>query len=197
MPYYELIWKRINIGPDPSTVLSSGCAFEINFSPQTPPNVKLWSEIGQTSFTQDSYLKIFDPISLTEISSLHLPNEYPAQSISVADDYAYIYWAVRYVNSSSDGWISIDISNPANPILREDVHKPQYLQATAADGRYAYFAAGIHGLRIFDISNPKYPVEVDAFGADNVATDVAVADGYIYLANGSGGLYILRYPGAE
>lgn len=59
------------------------------------------------------------------------------------------------------------------------------------------FAAGSQGLWIFDTSNPNNPVEVDAFGADNVAMDVAAADGYIYLATGSEGLDILRYPGVK
>jgi hypothetical protein len=160
-----------------------------------PPVSNFQFAPGQSSFTQDSYLKIFDPISLAEISSLHLPNEYPAQSIIVTNDYAYIHWAVGYVNSSADGWISIDVSNPTTPILREDVSKPQYLQATAVAGHYAYFAAGMYGLRIYDMADPQNPIEVDAYGADHEVTGVAVANDYIYLASGAGGLSILHYPG--
>jgi hypothetical protein len=184
--------KEVNILKEAVTdfALANGYLYllppnHFNFTGGTPP------------FTSKSYLKILDPISLTEITSLRLPEEYPAEKIIIAGEFAYVYWYTNLTTLSFDGWLAIDISNPTAPTLREDVYKPQYLQATTIDSHYAYFAAGIHGLRIFDITDPKNLIEVDAYGADNAAINVAVADGYIYLANGSGGLHILQYPGAE
>ncbi len=68
-----------------------------------------------------------------------------------------------------------------------------HLQDVASSGHYVYVVDGKAGLRILDISDPVNPTEADSFGAPGLALDVAVLDGYIYLANGSGGLYILRY----
>ena len=63
------------------------------------------------------------------------------------------------------------------------------------DGDYAYLADGKAGLRILNIADPLNFSEVDAFGAGipRFALDVAVSNGLIYLANGDGGLSILRY----
>jgi hypothetical protein len=75
--------------------------------------------------------------------------------------------------------------------------RPTQVQSIVKDGNYAYIADGRAGLRILDISDFNSPFEVDAFGAENMAMDVAVSDGYIFLAHGNGGLKILRYNNPE
>ena len=42
------------------------------------------------------------------------------------------------------------------------------------------------------VRNPAAMIEIDYYPMPGWATDIAVADGYVYVADGSGGLYVLR-----
>lgn len=159
----------------------------------TPNNFRLTGN-SDLPYTSESYLKILDPISLAELSSYRLPEQNPAVSLTVAGQYAYIYWYASLVNVHRAGWLGLDVSDPAAPAPVEGGYQPVEAQAAAVAGPHAYLADGKAGLRVLDLSNPSNPVEVDAFGADGLAMDVAVAGDYIYLANGPRGLNILRYP---
>ncbi len=143
-------------------------------------------------YTHDSHLEIFDPMSLSKIAAYPLPH--PAVKIVVVGNYAYIYWYLNLTTVHSDRWLAVDVSDPMAPLISEETYLPIQAETATVNGQYAYLADGKAGLRILDISDAANPTEVDAFGANHIAMDVAVSDGTIYLANGSGGLQILRYP---
>ena len=46
---------------------------------------------------------------------------------------------------------------------------------------------------MIDVSNPRAPVELGAYDTPGEAVGVAVVEGYAYIADGAGGLVILRY----
>ncbi len=51
---------------------------------------------------------------------------------------------------------------------------------------------GADGLRIIDVRNPASPVETGFFDTDDNALGVYVFGSYAYVADGFGGLYIIR-----
>ena len=63
----------------------------------------------------------------------------------------------------------------------------------AVAGNYAYVAHEYYsGLRIIDVSNPAAPTEAGFYDTPGLAWSVAVAGDYAYVADGDGGLIILR-----
>jgi len=89
----------------------------------------------------------------------------------------------------------VDISKPAmgsGVVGSYQWYSPQpFIDVAAADG-YVYVAAGAGGLRVFDVSNPAAPVEVASYDTPGSAERVVVAGDSIYIADGPGGLAILR-----
>ncbi len=51
------------------------------------------------------------------------------------------------------------------------------------------------GLRVVNVSDPAAPREVGSYATPGSASDLAVAGDYVYLAEGDGGLLILRLAG--
>lgn len=159
----------------------------------SPSNIQIGQ--GEIGFTHDSHLDILDSTSLSLIGVYRLPAESPTLGeVLIAGDRAYISWGVPCLpDCTTKSWLAVDISNPTMPLLADGTYyKSVHLQNVASTEQYVYVADGKAGLRILDISDPAKPTEVDSFGAPGLALDVAVLDGYIYLGNGSGGLYILR-----
>lgn len=162
-----------------------------------PPNGFAWAEGGYTSHSR---LDILDPVSMQMSGSYYLSDRHPSQDLAVIGDLVYISWSVPdFGHMAIDDWVAMDISNPNAPIGIEPSYRPVSYSVNelrvAAEGRYACVLDGRAGMRVLDISDGTGPVEVDSFGVPGEMYDVAAANGYIYLANGSGGLYILRYTG--
>jgi hypothetical protein len=71
---------------------------------------------------------------------------------------------------------------------------PPWLNITPSeiyfDGDYAYIAAGLNGLHIFDISNPVNPVWITMIDTPGWARDIYVKEDYAFVADSSGLLII-------
>ena len=76
------------------------------------------------------------------------------KGIFIQNNYAYI--------AAEKMFSILDISNPYEPKEAGYADIPVYGMAEDifVSGQYAYVAASLAGLRIFDISNPQLPVEV-------------------------------------
>ncbi len=120
-------------------------------------------------------------------------------------------WAVAlqdglaYIADENCGLRVIDVHDPLQPleIGSYDVPGPyDFFHGVAVDGSYAYVAEGQElgtGLRIVDVAEPASPTEVafvpltlprDGALSPRVE-DVAVRDGYAYLAAGTAGLRVV------
>ncbi len=90
-------------------------------------------------------------------------------------------------------FVAITISEgvPDNPV---DV-TPPWLNFSpldvCIDGDYAYIAGGMHGLHIFDISDPASPIWVNRIVTPGSAYGVAISGGFAYVADEDGGLQII------
>ncbi|MGC9777862.1 MAG: fibronectin type III domain-containing protein [Candidatus Heimdallarchaeota archaeon] len=103
---------------------------------------------------------------------------------------------IAYVAGGSDGLYTLDVSNPNNPILLDQIVEgvDPYYRKLDVRGNYAYVADyGLPsgGLRIYDVSDPTN-IQL----TDNIlltyATDVVVSGDMAYVADGSYGIYIFN-----
>ncbi len=154
-----------------------------------------WDYSSGRGVSSNSQLEVLDPISLTMINSYQVSEITPASDLFLLDHYAYI----RYLfpcggicDGIYDRWTIVNSTQSMTQSIAT-TFRPIQVQSIIKDGNYVYIADGRAGLRILDNSDFNAPCEVDAFGAGNMAMDVAISDGYIFLAHGDGGLKILRY----
>jgi len=93
------------------------------------------------------------------------------------------------------GLATFDLSDPAAPALLgrfEHLDDPCICLALEVEGNLAYIASGIHGLRIYDFSDPLQPVLTGACDTPGEAVDLQIAGDLAYIADGySGGLQII------
>jgi hypothetical protein len=119
-------------------------------------------------------------------------------SVAVAGHYAY-------VAAGAAGLRMIDVSNPTDPVEVASFSMGDEAFGVAATGDFAYVAAGEAGLRVLRIGNPlggaespaplqllRSLTEVAYWDTPGLATDVAVADGYVYLTDAGWGLLVFR-----
>jgi len=110
-----------------------------------------------------------------------------AQDVAVSGSYSY-------VAAGSAGLRVIDVSDPSAPV---EVGSTQRAATNVAVlGDYAYVAGG-GVLQVIDVSTPSAPAEVGSIDA-GAAQDLAVSDGYAYVAAGNASLRVIdvRTPSA-
>jgi hypothetical protein len=124
-----------------------------------------------------------DPSKLAQISFLDLP--------SGAYD-AVASGRNLYVVDRKGRLDIFDITNPVQPAALSSIGKAKnyWYKVHVAEG-YAYVAAGEEGLRVFDVHDPRYPVEVGMNHIPWAAVDVAISGGYAYVAAGWAGLQVV------
>lgn len=65
----------------------------------------------------------------------------------------------------------------------------------AVDENDAYVVDELFSLRVFDASDPTSPSLVDTYPLPGDGHGIAVSNGNVFVAEESGGLYVLRYLG--
>jgi len=107
----------------------------------------------------------------------------PPPRLYVTGGYAYAAFG--------DSLHVVDVSDPTAPVRVASIPGPTD-DVYVADG-YAFVAAGQSGLRVIDVSDPAHPVELAEYDTPGFAGDIFVIPPCIYLADGGGGLAILRF----
>jgi len=87
--------------------------------------------------------------------------------------------------------VVIPILNPSCTITNLNNFQPRIAPTLPK----TYVADGTSGLRVVNIANPQSPTEVGSYDTPGGASHVAIAGNYTYVADGSGGLVILRFTG--
>jgi hypothetical protein len=111
--------------------------------------------------------------------------------MEIKDNYVYIAeWWGGEINI-------IDVSDPDNPIFANSYESYHSLTDISITGDLAFVANTYSGLKVLDISDRLYPVEVCEFVAEGSAINVFYANELIYLIYSLGDdrarLYILEY----
>jgi hypothetical protein len=123
-----------------------------------------------------------DPTDPRVVATLPTEN---AQGVRSAGDYAYVADMAR-------GLVTIDISNPEEPLeidLDPVASEPQ--RVALGTTTLALAAGGGGGVHFFDRSEPAAPEEKSRFRTADEARGIDVASGYAYVADRNAGLLVL------
>jgi hypothetical protein len=114
--------------------------------------------------------------------------------VAVSGNYAYLVNSGdHWPHQTSADLLIIDISNPSAPNLAGSYMAPGMTTSdVAVSGNFAYVAAFGDGLHIVDVSDPANIRPVGWYDTPSSATGVTVFGEYIYVADTSGGLQILK-----
>ncbi len=119
-------------------------------------------------------------------------------SLSYVGSYSggYEFWDVKvrgdvaYVAAGADGLLTIDVSNPSNPVLLDNYSiGAVFYRKLDVQGHLVFVADYSGGFRTFDVSNPnniKY-LDTDTL---SYATDVAAYGEIVFVADGIYGVYV-------
>jgi len=87
----------------------------------------------------------------------------------------------------------VDVSDPDRPRTVGVHDTPRCATDVIVEGEYAYAADGWKGLRVLFLADPISPVEIGFYKSTN-AVGVQTAGDLILVADGRGGLLVLRSP---
>ncbi len=143
------------------------------------PYVVIGSDVGVST------LLIGDGIRVPEHYGTY-SGPYEILDVRVQDD-------VAYIAANASGLLTVDVSDPANPIYLDNhsIGVTPYYRKLDIQGNKAFVADyGIgKGIRIYDISDPANLRYLGTY-YKSMAIDVAVAGEVVYVADGTYGLYL-------
>ena len=112
-----------------------------------------------------------------------------ANDVVKSGSYAYL------VGEMPTGLRIVDVSDPATPVeIGHGLPIGGYF--VSVNGNFAYMTNG-SSLCVVNVADPAHPVRVGFFTLDYDAVGVAVVGNLAYVADGRGGLFILRYTGSS
>ncbi len=163
----------------------------------------------------DGYAYVSDGPDGIRIIDVAIPNNPYEVSIYDTPGHAFgahVVSSYAYIADGTAGLQILDVADPKAPHGVGFCDTPGTAYRVHVSGSYAYIADGKNGLCVIDISDPKRPNEVgyNEIGfydtpqhirnkhgyTPGTAEGLYTVSGYIYLANGEGGLCILKYTGA-
>ncbi|MBI5058982.1 T9SS type A sorting domain-containing protein [candidate division KSB1 bacterium] len=100
-------------------------------------------------------------------------------------------WPLLFVDCHYLGLYVFDCTEPLSPTVYGFMDTPEFeAWGVACDSTYAYLAAGYHGARIIDISDPEAIAEVAFVDTDYLQT-TTIVDHFAYIAAGEYGLNVV------
>ena len=124
-------------------------------------------------------LNIDNPEEPSEISILNLPSG--ASGLAINGNYAY-------VAAADSGLCVVDISNPAQPVLRGACLTYDLCQ-TVFYSNNLVFVTSRNGVKIIDVSNPASPTQVSSIFRSTVS-EVFVDGNFLYIPCNEDGMFI-------
>jgi hypothetical protein len=143
-------------------------------------------------------MNVSDPTHPQEVSHLVLPGDICA--LAASGDYLYLITldppCFNSDHVSGSLW-TVDISDPTQPIIVSSLVLERIATtinsrqvALKVEGQYAYITAD--DLWLVDVSNPAAPRQVGFLETPGDAREVVVDGEVVYVADGAGGLLVLR-----
>lgn len=101
--------------------------------------------------------------------------------------------ARAYLADGGKGIVIADLSDPARPRALGSTDVGSIARQVFLRDGTLFAAAYTRGIAAIDVSNPERPAIAAAYPAVNDGRGVVADERFVYLASGSGGLYVLRY----
>lgn len=159
------------------------------YTPDAPFFAGRLAVVNQTLYvTTDQGLKIFnigDATQLQEMGDANFDTNYSYIDIQVQNQIAYIA-------NQEMGLMLVDVSDPANPLIRATYDTPGYAIGIDVVDGLAYVADSYEGLHIIDVTNVDAPLRVGTLVTEQFASDVHVEDGVAYVAGGFTGVQTIN-----
>ncbi len=122
-------------------------------------------------------LNVSDPMNIVQCASCN----HPFKNIIVQNNYAYL------VNGSLH---IMDITNPYNPLELGSCNLVDAIDIAIKDN-FVYAAISNFGFKKINISNPAAPFLTDSFEMTGNPKSIAIANDFIYMGDGYGGLQVI------
>lgn len=101
--------------------------------------------------------------------------------------------ALACLADGGKGIVVADVSDPARPRALGSADVGSIVRHVFLSGDTLFAAAYTRGIAAIDVSNPARPAVTAAYRAVNDGRSVFADERFVYLASGSGGLYVLSY----
>lgn len=100
---------------------------------------------------------------------------------------------ILHIADGQRGFMSVDISDRAAPAKLGRIELGAIARTLHVRGDVAFIATQTLGITAIDISDPRRPAITARYQTVDDARGAFADDRFVYLASGSGGLYIFRY----
>jgi len=139
-------------------------------------------------FAGEMWLSIYEfsnPINPTWVSTFELMGSMDANSLAVANGYAYLGdWMA--------GLHVIDVRDPAHPVRVGGQVLSDAIMDMEAVENALFVAHSVGGVSVFEISDPARPVWVAGYNTSGSAESLQVVGNYVFVADANAGLVILE-----
>lgn len=105
----------------------------------------------------------------------------------------YVSGDILYIADGQRGFMTVDISDRKGPRKLGRIEIGAISRTLHVRGNTAFIASQTLGITAIDISDPRKPLIAARYQTVDDARGVFSDDRFVYLASGSGGLYIFRY----
>ena len=154
----------------------------------TPGNADGIFLSGSSVFVADHYeglriIDVTDPFDPLETGAFNTPGT--AQNVFVYGDHAY-------VGDDSGGLQIIDVSDLSAPFRASSFSTAGAADSVFVSADVAFVTLLHSGIEAVDVSVPDHPVSIGEYDTPGVAMDVFKYGGNIFVADGDGGVIVLR-----
>lgn len=167
-------------------------------------------------FTDAAHPKLVWRDEFSEVRGIHVDSEYlyfadgfdgfriytitmdKPQPVSVLDTEGwncdcFVLGDIAYLADGGNGVKVVDITDRKHPTLVGAVDLGALTRNVHAAAGMVFAAAHTSGIAAIDVSNPTNPVVTARYRTVDDGRGVYVDDRFVYLASGSGGVYIFKY----
>ena len=137
-----------------------------------------------------AYIVNNDGMYVVDIHEISTPSQIglfecgPSLSLDIKDDIAYL--------TNGNTLKLVNISNPALPILMNQIEESRPVNEVTINGDLAFTANHEYGLVIYNISNPYSPTKIIEFNPGGHGISTQIRDNICYYSNREHGLQLIN-----
>lgn len=157
-------------------------------------------------FWHGDLLVVLEPLSLRLFRSDGRGNYLPVGRFPLSARAVGMGWldpGYVVMQLQGEGLLVVDVSVPAEPRLAGTLPMPKYMRgigtalSMVVDGQRAFVARGRVGVVVVDLSNPAVPRREQIIATPGVASQLALQDGIVTVADRDAGLFFIDVRGGN